>query len=169
MLENEPRCGRLDWERSSIYVNIGNTYSRTGDYNNANEQYIIAEQLGKDHVDAVDGNKIDGMGIMIVAMRARAFALKKAGREEEAKTRLRDVLEMQAKLNIEEAKNKAKEKEVMVGGVSAPEESVVGEKQPDTIVEKQVNGQTVTDNNNKDAEQQQQQHPTTTGQEVTVA
>lgn len=169
MLENEPRCGRLDWERSSIYVNIGNTYSRTGDYNNANEQYNIAEQLGKDHVDAVDGNKIDGMGIMIVAMRARAFALKKAGREEEAKTRLRDVLEMQAKLNIEEAKNKAKEKEVMVGGVSAPEESVVGEKQPDTIVEKQVNGQTVTDNNNKDAEQQQQQHPTTTGQEVTVA
>jgi tetratricopeptide (TPR) repeat protein len=109
MLENEPRCGRLDWERSSIYVNIGNTFSRQGKFDEANEQYNIAEKLGKDHVDVVNGNKTDGMGIMIVAMRHRAFALKKAGREDEAKQRLREVLEMQLQLNAEEEKQKAKD------------------------------------------------------------
>lgn len=111
MLEKEPRCARLDWERSSIYVNIGNTYSRQGKFDEANEQYNIAEKLGKDHVDAENGNKTEGMGIMIVAMRHRAFALKKAGREDEAKQRLREVLEMQLKLNSEEEKQKAKDAE----------------------------------------------------------
>lgn len=110
---NEPRCGRLDWERSSIYVNIGNTYCRQGNFESAYEQYDIAEKLGKDHVDIEDGNKTDGMGIMIVAMRARAFALKKAGKEDEAKQRLREVLDLQIKLNAEEEKQKLKEKEIM--------------------------------------------------------
>jgi tetratricopeptide (TPR) repeat protein len=111
MLSSEPRCGRLDWERSSIIVNIGNTFSRAGDFVKANEYYDKAEQLGKDHVGVENGNKTDGMGIMIEAMRARSFALKKAGKEEEAKARLREVLDMQLKLNIEEELQKAKEKE----------------------------------------------------------
>lgn len=109
MLEKEPRCGRLDWERSSIFVNIGNTFSRQGKFEEANEQYDIAEKLGKEHVDMIDGNKTDGMGIMIVAMRHRSFALKKAGREDEAKQRLREVLEMQQKLTSEEENQKAKD------------------------------------------------------------
>lgn len=111
MLEPEPRCGRLDWERSSVIVNIGNTYSRQGDFAKANEDYDKAEKLGQDHVDVEDGNKTDGLGIMVVAMRARAFALKKDGRDEEAKKRLREVLELQLKLNVEEEKQKAKDKE----------------------------------------------------------
>lgn len=111
MLASEPRCGRLDWERSSIIVNIGNTYSRKGDFSKANEQYDKAEKLGKEHVEVENGNKTDGMGIMVVAMRARAFALKKAGKEEEAKTHLREVLELQLKLNVEEEHQRAKDKE----------------------------------------------------------
>lgn len=111
MLDSEPRCGRLDWERSSIIVNIGNTFSREGDYEKASECYEKAEQLGRDHVEIEDGNKSDGMGIMVVAMRARAFALKKAGNDEEAKSRLREVLELQLKLDVEEEKQKTKEKE----------------------------------------------------------
>jgi tetratricopeptide (TPR) repeat protein len=111
MLENEPRCGRLDWERSSIIVNIGDTYSREGYFEKANENYDKAEKLGKDHIDVEDGNKTDGLGIMVVAMRARSFALKKAGKEEEAKARLREVLELQVQLNVEEEKQKAKDKE----------------------------------------------------------
>jgi tetratricopeptide (TPR) repeat protein len=109
MLVTEPRCGRLDWERSSIIVNIGNTYSREGDFDRANEYYDQAEKLGKDHLDVEDGNQTDGMGIMVVAMRARSFALKKAGKDDEAKLRLREVLEMQLKLNTFEQERKARE------------------------------------------------------------
>lgn len=109
MLEKEPRCGRLDWERTSLHVNIGNTYSRQGNYEKADEYYQIAEKLGREHVENVEGNKIDGMGMVIVAMRARAFALKKAGREEDGKKVLRDVIEMQIKLNAENEKKKQEE------------------------------------------------------------
>jgi tetratricopeptide (TPR) repeat protein len=109
MLEPEPRCGRLDWERISILVNIGNTYSRQGDYARADEQYAIAEKLGREHIEADEGNKIDGMGIVIVAMRARAFALKKDGREEDGKKVLKDVIAMQIQLNAENEKKKAEE------------------------------------------------------------
>jgi tetratricopeptide (TPR) repeat protein len=111
MLEPEPRCGRLDWERCSILVNIGNTYSRQGDYDKADEQYTAAERLGREHIEADEGNKVDGMGIAIVAMRARAFALKKAGREEDGKKVLKDVIAMQIELNAENEKKKAEEKE----------------------------------------------------------
>jgi tetratricopeptide (TPR) repeat protein len=111
MLESEPRCGRLDWERCSILVNIGNTYSREGDYEKANEEYTSAEKLGREHIEADEGNKVDGMGIVIVAMRARAFALKKAGREEDGKKVLKDVIAMQMDLNAETDKKKAEEME----------------------------------------------------------
>jgi tetratricopeptide (TPR) repeat protein len=113
MLVSEPRCGRLDWERSSIIVNIGNTFSREGNFDRANEYYDQAEQLGRDHLEVEDGNTTDGMGIMVVAMRARAFAFKKAGKEDEARTRLREVLELQLKLNTEVEKQKANDEEVL--------------------------------------------------------
>lgn len=111
MLEKEPRCGRLDWERNSLFVNIGNTYSRQGNFDKANEQYNVAEKLGRDHIEIVEGNRIDGMGMVIVAMRARAFALKKIGREDEGKGVLKEVIEMQLKLNAENDKKKAEEEE----------------------------------------------------------
>ena len=111
MLEPEPRCGRLDWERVSILVNIGNTYSRQGNYEKANEQYSAAEVLGREHISAHEGNQIDGMGIVVVSMRARAFALKKAGREDEGKTVLKDVIAMQIELNAENEKKKAEQKD----------------------------------------------------------
>ncbi|KAL3945808.1 MAG: hypothetical protein SGBAC_000080 [Bacillariaceae sp.] len=109
MLNEEPRCGRLDWERSSLYINIGNTFSRKGDFDSAKKNYDIAEKLGRDHVKAEAGNRVDGMGMVIVAMRARAFALKKAGKEPEGKEVLRDVLKMQIELNAENEKKKAEE------------------------------------------------------------
>lgn len=109
MLQNEPRCGRLDWERSSLYINIGNTFSRKGDFESAKKNYGIAEALGRDHVETEAGNRADGMGMVIVAMRARAFALKKAGKEGEGKEVLRDVIKMQLELNAEHEKKKAEE------------------------------------------------------------
>lgn len=109
MLKDEPRCGRLDWERSSLYINIGNTFSREGDYKKANEHYNIAEQLGRDHMKADEGNRTDGMGMVIAAMRARAFALKKAGQEDKGKEVLRKVIDMQLDLNAENEKKKAEE------------------------------------------------------------
>jgi tetratricopeptide (TPR) repeat protein len=109
MLKAEPRCGRLDWERSSLYINIGNTFSRKGDFKKANENYDIAEQLGRDHIKAEAGNLIDGMGMVVVAMRGRAFALKKAGKEDEGKKVLRDVIKMQLELNAENEKKKGEE------------------------------------------------------------
>lgn len=124
MLVNEPRCGRVDWERTSIMVNIANTYSREGNFDRATEYYDQAEKLGQDHLNVENGNHIDGLGIKIVAMRARSFALKKAGKEDEAKARLREVLEMQLKLNVlekerkeqEELEEKAKEEEAAQNG-----------------------------------------------------
>ena len=111
MLDEEPRCGRLDWERSSLYVNIGNTFSRQGDYTKANENYSIAEKLGTDHIEVEEGNRIDGMGMVIVAKRARAFALKRDSKEAEAKNVLKEVIEMQFKLNDETEKKKKEEEE----------------------------------------------------------
>lgn len=111
MLEPEPRCGRLDWERVSILVNVGNTYSRQGDYEKAEEQYVAAEALGREHISAHEGNQVDGMGIVVVSMRARAFALKKAGREDEGKAVLKDVISTQIELNAENEKKKVVPKE----------------------------------------------------------
>lgn len=102
MLDPEPRCGRLDWERSSLYINIGNTFSRQGDFKKAEEQYNVAERLGRDHVEQTEGNKIDGMGMVVTAMRNRAFALKKAGMEDDGKKVMKEVIEMQLILNEEE-------------------------------------------------------------------
>jgi len=99
MVSKEPRCGRLDWERVSIFVNVGNTYSRQGNYAKANEQYTIAENLGREHLGAEKGNQIDGMGIVICALRSRAFALKRAGKEDEGKEILKEVIKMQIELN----------------------------------------------------------------------
>jgi len=112
MLEPEPRCGRLDWERVSILVNIGNTYSRQGNYEKADEQYVDAEALGREHISAHEGNQIDGMGIVVVSMRARAFALKKTGREGEGKSVLKEVIDMQIQLNTENEKKKVVRKEI---------------------------------------------------------
>ena len=74
LLENEPRCARVDWERHSLYVNIGNTFSRSGDFTLADEQYKIAEQLGGDHLTAEGGSENDREGMVFCAKRARAFA-----------------------------------------------------------------------------------------------
>lgn len=111
MLAEEPRCGRLDWERCSLQVNIGNTYSRQGDFDHADEHYKLGEKLGREHLEAKEGNPIDGMGMCIVAMRARAFALKKAGREDEGKEVLKDVIKMQIELNAEKDKRKKEEEQ----------------------------------------------------------
>ena len=68
MLEKEPRCGRLDWERSSLFVNIGNTYSRDSDFERADEQYSIAEKLGRDHIDIVEGIFSSNIGTQFIGM-----------------------------------------------------------------------------------------------------
>jgi len=109
LLEDEPRCARVDWERHSLYVNIGNTYSRSGNYELADEQYKIGERLGSDHVEKQGGSEKDGRGMLIGVNRARAFALRRAGRIDEAKELLKEVLQQQMKHNLESEKKKAGE------------------------------------------------------------
>ena len=120
IIENEPRCARIDWERHSLYVNIGNSYSRQGDFAKADEQYQIAEKIGNDHL--AEGNSQDGNNMLICAKRARAFALKRSGKIEEAKKLLKEVVEQQIAVAAEEAA--AKEAEAKAAkeaeGLAAP-------------------------------------------------
>ena len=111
LLEDEPRCARVDWERHSLYVNIGNTFSRSGDFTLADEQYKIAEQLGNDHLKSEGGSENDGKGMVACAKRARAFALKKANRIDEAKAILKEVIDQQIKDNIAAEQKKKEEAE----------------------------------------------------------
>jgi len=111
LLEGEPRCARVDWERHSLFVNIGNTHSRSGDYTSANEQFKIAENLGNDHFGKEQGSEKDGKGMIACVKRARAFALRRDGNMDEAKSLLKEVLEQQMKDNLEAEKKKAEEKE----------------------------------------------------------
>lgn len=111
LLEEEPRCARVDWERHSLYVNIGNTFSRSGDFTLADEQYKIAEQLGNDHLKSEGGSENDGKGMVACAKRARAFALKKANRIDEAKAILKEVIDQQIKDNIAAEQKKKEEAE----------------------------------------------------------
>ena len=109
LLEGEPRCARVDWERHSVYVNIGNTFSRSGDFTLADAQYKIAEQLGNDHLSKEQGSEKDGKGMIACVKRARAFALRRAGRIDEAKQLLKEVVEQQIKDNLEADMKKAEE------------------------------------------------------------
>ena len=109
ILENEPRCARVDWERHSVHVNIGNTYAREGNFDKADEHYTIAEQLGDDHVKEKGGSEEDGRSMLLCAKRARAFALKKVGRDDEAKALLAEVIKQ--KISDDEAAKKKKEEE----------------------------------------------------------
>lgn len=111
LLEGEPRCARVDWERHSLYVNIGNTYSRSGDFDAAQPQYDQAEKLGQDHLNQEGGSEKDGKGMVSCVKRARAFALKRAGKDDEAKKILKEVVEQQIKDNVEAAAAKKKEAE----------------------------------------------------------
>mmetsp|Transcript_1378 Transcript_1378/g.1860 ORF Transcript_1378/g.1860 Transcript_1378/m.1860 type:complete len:178 (+) Transcript_1378:2-535(+) len=125
ILDGEPRSSRLDWERSSFLVNIGNTYSRQGDYKNADEMYTKAEKLGEEQCEV--GALVDGLGLIIVSMRARAFALKRSGKEDEGKKIMREVLTKQVELDKELIKHKDEVKKVMEVGkeevVTAKDES----------------------------------------------
>jgi len=111
LVEGEPRCSRIDWERHSLFVNTGNSHSRQGNFDVADAQYELAEKLGQEHIDG--GNVKDGKGMIACAKRARAFALKRAGKIDDAKKLLKEVLDQQIAENKkveEEAKaEKAKQ------------------------------------------------------------
>ena len=109
LLEKEPRCARVDWERHSLYVNIGNTYSRSGEYDLANEQYKIAERLGMDHLDMEGGSDKDGKGMVSCVKRSRAFALKRSGQDTEARKILKEVLDQEIADRLEAETKKAEE------------------------------------------------------------
>jgi len=109
LLEDEPRCARVDWERHSLRVNIGNTHSREGNYDLANEQYKIAEKLGTDHNDKDGGSGKDGKSMVMCVKRARSFALRRAGKMDEAKVLMREVVEQSIADNLEAEKKKEEE------------------------------------------------------------
>lgn len=114
MMKNEHRCGRVDWEVSSILINIGNTYSREGNLQKALEFYAKSEQLGKDHIEDEDGNKKDGTGIVFVSKRAESFALNKAGKIDEAKAMMRTVLELKKRHEEEIEKDRKRREEMSI-------------------------------------------------------
>ena len=122
ILEKEPRAARLDSERASFYVNIGNTYSRQGNVEKAEECYAKAQKLGQDHWDA--GNIVDGMGIVVVAKRAKAFCYNKNNREQDGKELLRDVLKMQLELDVEVKKHKEEMKALEAKQKAEDEEKI---------------------------------------------
>lgn len=97
LIVDEHRCSRVDWERVSLRVNIGNTYARTGDYNLAEEQYQIAEKIGIEHLNHEHGSRKDGELMVSTVKRARAFALAKNGRESEAKAIIKELIDMKLK------------------------------------------------------------------------
>ncbi|KAL7484288.1 hypothetical protein ACHAW6_009956 [Cyclotella cf. meneghiniana] len=109
ILQDEPRCARVDWERHSVYVNIGNTFARRGDFDKADELYVLAEQLGNDHITENGGSEDDGRSMILCAKRSRAFALKRVGRVDEAKKLLKEVVEQKIKDDAEAAKKKEEE------------------------------------------------------------
>lgn len=111
LVKDEPRCARVDWERFSLFINIGNTFSRSGDFELADEQFKLAEKLGRDHLEEEEGSRNDGSGMVDGAKRARAFALKKVGREDEGKAILKEVIASQIKLKLEKEKKKQDEAE----------------------------------------------------------
>eukprot|EP00590_Aulacoseira_subarctica_P011576 CAMPEP_0172420070 /NCGR_PEP_ID=MMETSP1064-20121228/6460_1 /TAXON_ID=202472 /ORGANISM="Aulacoseira subarctica , Strain CCAP 1002/5" /LENGTH=414 /DNA_ID=CAMNT_0013159841 /DNA_START=103 /DNA_END=1347 /DNA_ORIENTATION=- len=115
LIENEPRCSRIDWEVVSLRINIGNTYARSGDYESADEQYKLAEMIGMDHLTHEDGSRKDGKWMVNSAKKARAIALAKNGKKEEARVIIQDLIEQ--KIN----EMKETEKEKMEGKKSAVE------------------------------------------------
>ena len=63
-------------------------------------------------MDIENGNKVDGLAIVQEAMRVRSFALKRAGKEDEAKNMLRKVLELQVQKDEAEKNQKATEEKM---------------------------------------------------------
>jgi tetratricopeptide (TPR) repeat protein len=123
ILEGEPRCARVDWERHSVHVNIGNTYARAGNYEKADEYYKIAETLGLDHISEAGGSEEDGRSMILSAKRSRAFALKKVGRVEEAKALMAEVI----KQKIADDAAAAKRKEEDAAAAAAVDEAGGGD------------------------------------------
>ncbi|KAL3822237.1 hypothetical protein ACHAXA_005870 [Cyclostephanos tholiformis] len=109
ILEGEPRCARVDWERHSLHVNIGNTYARVGNYEKADEYYKIAEALGSDHINEAGGSEDDGRSMILSAKRSRAFALKKVGKMEEAKALMAEIIKQKIADDAAAAKRKEEE------------------------------------------------------------
>lgn len=101
----------MDWERHSVYVNVGNTYAREGDFDKADEQYKVAEALGNDHINEKGGSEEDGRSMILCAKRSRAFALKKVGKETEAKELLKEVIAQKIADDAAAAKKKKEEEE----------------------------------------------------------
>lgn len=109
ILEGEPRCARVDWERHSVHVNIGNTHARNGDFDKADEHYVIAEALGTDHINEAGGSEDDGRAMILCAKRARSFALKKVGRLDDAKELMGEVIKQKIADDALAAKKKEEE------------------------------------------------------------
>ena len=121
LLATEPRSCRIDWERSSSLINIGDTFSRESNYEAASEYYTKAEQLGKDHLAVEDGNHTEAKGIVMVAMRARAAALKRAGKNDEARALWGEILPLSREFNDLMAEDKAEMKAAIANGGAQPE------------------------------------------------
>ena len=121
VLKDEPRCARVDWERHSVYVNVGNTFAREGDFDKADELYKVAEALGVDHINEQGGSEDDGRSMILCAKRSRSFALKKVGRLDEAKELMKEVIAQKIADDAAAEKRKKEEEEEAAKNEIAPE------------------------------------------------
>ena len=124
IVDAEVRASRVDWERTSYLINIGNSYSREGNYDKADEYYKQCEKLGDEQI--ANDCKADGMGIKLVALRARAFALNRNGKIDEGKEVLREVLKQQPLVHEETEKWR---KEMMEADALKNEEALQKQKE----------------------------------------
>lgn len=123
IIDAESRSTRVDWERTSYLINIGNSYSREGNYEKADEYYKKCEQLGEEQI--ANDCKADGLGMKLVALRSRAFALNRNGKIDEGKEVLREVLRQQPIV----AEETAKWRKEMMDAASAGEAEAMKEQQ----------------------------------------
>jgi hypothetical protein len=112
LLKDEVRVARVDWERHSILLNIGNTYLAEGDFETACSYYSKASDLGTEHVENELGSTKDGKNMVCGSRKALARAHKVNGNIEEAKKILGEIVAERRIAMEEEALEAEKEEEL---------------------------------------------------------
>lgn len=110
LLKNEMRVSRIDWERHSLFLNVGHTFLGEGNFEKAKEYYAKAQDLGKEHIENELGSTKDGKNMVAHALKALARGHKVTGNIDEAKRILKEVVE-ERRVAMEQEKKEQMEAE----------------------------------------------------------
>ncbi len=109
LLESEIRCARTDWERHSVFLNLGNTRLAALDVEGARRHYESAHAFGREHLSSELGSRKDGRDMVRAAKLAKARAAKHSGDTEQCRKLMEEIV-VDKREEMEEAeKEKAKE------------------------------------------------------------